>query len=107
MKKIKSSFLCCVLAVSIFTGQAFAQIAQNSEPISETQAMMQETMQQTETDNTEKQDEINNQQQFEENPQYNVHEYDYKQQVVVGGTVMFCVVLAMVLNNNYNPKRGK
>jgi len=97
--------LCCVLAFSIFAGQAFAQIAQNNEPISETQAMMQETMQQTES--TEKTDEVNNQEKFEESPQYNVHEYDYKQQVVVGGTVMFCVVLAMVLNNNYNPKRGK
>jgi len=98
--------LCFVLSFLIFAGQAFAQIAQNKEPISETQAMMQETMQQAETTTTQT-DEINTQQKFEESPQYNIHEYDYKQQVVVGGTVMFCVILAMVLNNNYNPKRGK
>jgi len=47
------------------------------------------------------------QQRFEENPRYNVHEYNHKQQVIVGGTVMFCVVLSLVMNNNYNPKRGK
>jgi hypothetical protein len=94
----------------MFAGQAFAQITQNNEPISETQAMLQETVQQTEsTESTENEYgyETSPQQRFEENPKHNVHEYDYKQQVVVGGTVMFCVVLAMVLNNNYNPKRGK
>jgi hypothetical protein len=91
----------------MFAGQAFAQITQNDEPISEAQAMLQETVQQTESADVEPDYEANPQQRFEETPQYNVHEYDYKQQVVVGGTVMFCVVLAMVLNNNYNPKRGK
>jgi len=99
--------LCCVLSFLMFAGQAFAQIAQNDEPISETQAMLQETVQQTESTENEYGDETSPQQRFEENPKHNVHEYDYKQQVIVGGTVMFCVVLAMVLNNNYNPKRGK
>jgi type II secretory pathway component PulM len=97
--------LCCVLSFLVFVGQAFAQIAQSEEPISETQAMLQETARQTE--NAEDEYEVSPQQRFEENPKHNVHEYNYKQQVVVGGTVMFCVVLAMVLNNNYNPKRGK
>ena len=41
----------------------------------------------------------------EENPTYVKREYDHKQQVVVGSVVMFCVALAMVLMNNYNPKR--
>ncbi len=41
----------------------------------------------------------------EENPSYVKREYDHKQQVVVGSVVMFCVALAMVLMNNYNPKR--
>ncbi len=41
----------------------------------------------------------------EENPSYIKREYDHKQQVVVGSVVMFCVALAMVLMNNYNPKR--
>ena len=41
----------------------------------------------------------------EENPTYVVREYDHKQQVIVGSVVMFCVALAMVLMNNYNPKR--
>jgi hypothetical protein len=89
----------------MFAGQTFAQITQNDELISETQAMLQETIQQTES--TENESETNPQQRFEENPKHNVHEYNYRQQIIVGGTVMFCVVLAMVLNNNYNPKRGK
>ena len=41
----------------------------------------------------------------EENPTYVKREYDHKQQVVVGSVIMFCVTLAMVLMNNYNPKR--
>ncbi len=41
----------------------------------------------------------------EENPSYVKREYDHRQQVIVGGVVMFCVALAMVLMNNYNPKR--
>jgi len=102
---------CCVLSFLMFAGQAFAQSgAKNDEqPVSETQAMLQETVQQTESAENEYESayETSPQQKFEQNPKYNVHEYDYKQQVIVGGTVMFCVVLAMVLNNNYNPKRGK
>lgn len=41
----------------------------------------------------------------EENPSYIKRDYNHKQQVVVGSVVMFCVALAMVLMNNYNPKR--
>lgn len=41
----------------------------------------------------------------EENPSYVKREYDHRQQVVVGSVIMFCVALAMVLMNNYNPKR--
>ena len=40
-----------------------------------------------------------------ENPSYIKREYDHKQQVVVGSVIMFCVALAMILMNNYNPKR--
>lgn len=41
----------------------------------------------------------------EENPSYVKRDYDHKQQVIVGSVVMLCVALAMVLMNNYNPKR--
>ena len=41
----------------------------------------------------------------EENPSYVKRDYDHKQQVIVGSVVMFCIALAMVLMNNYNPKR--
>jgi len=41
----------------------------------------------------------------DENPQYVKRDYDHKQQVIVGGVVMLCVVAAMVLMNNYNPSR--
>jgi len=41
----------------------------------------------------------------EENPSYIKREYNHKQQVVVGSVVMLCVAIAMVLMNNYNPKR--
>lgn len=41
----------------------------------------------------------------EENPSYIKRDYDHRQQVVVGSVVMLCVTLAMVLMNNYNPKR--
>lgn len=41
----------------------------------------------------------------EENPSYIKREYDHKQQVIVGSVVMLCVAIAMVLMNNYNPKR--
>lgn len=41
----------------------------------------------------------------EEDPSYIKRDYDHKQQVIVGSVIMFCVALAMVLMNNYNPKR--
>ena len=41
----------------------------------------------------------------EEDPKYIKREYDHRQQVVVGSVVMLCVAPAMVLMNNYNPKR--
>lgn len=41
----------------------------------------------------------------EENPTYVKREYNHKQQVIVGSVVMLCVAVAMVLMNNYNPKR--
>ncbi|MCQ2104593.1 MAG: hypothetical protein MJZ26_02270 [Fibrobacter sp.] len=41
----------------------------------------------------------------EENPSYIKREYNHRQQVIVGGVVMLCVALAMVLMNNYNPSR--
>lgn len=41
----------------------------------------------------------------EKDPSYIKREYDHKQQVVVGSVIMFCVALAMILMNNYNPKR--
>ena len=41
----------------------------------------------------------------EENPTYAKREYNHRQQVIVGSIVMLCVAVAMVLMNNYNPKR--
>ena len=41
----------------------------------------------------------------EEDPKYIKREYNHRQQVIVGSVVMLCVALAMVLMNNYNPKR--
>ena len=41
----------------------------------------------------------------EENPSYVKCEYNHRQQVIVGRVVMLCVAVAMVLMNNYNPKR--
>ena len=41
----------------------------------------------------------------EENPTYVKRDYNHRQQVIVGSVIMFCVALAMVLMNNYNPKR--
>ncbi len=41
----------------------------------------------------------------EENPSYIKREYNHRQQVIVGSVVMLCVAVAMVLMNNYNPKR--
>ena len=41
----------------------------------------------------------------EENPTYVKREYNHRQQVIVGSVIMLCVAVAMVLMNNYNPKR--
>ena len=41
----------------------------------------------------------------EENPSYVKREYNHRQQVIVGSVIMLCVAVAMVLMNNYNPKR--
>ena len=41
----------------------------------------------------------------EEDPKYVKRDYDHRQQVVVGSVVMLCIAVAMVLMNNYNPKR--
>jgi hypothetical protein len=41
----------------------------------------------------------------EDSPQYEKRSYNHKQQVIVGGVVMLCVVIAMVMMNNYNPIR--
>lgn len=38
-------------------------------------------------------------------PSYVMREYDHREQVIVGSIVMFCVALAMVMMNNYNPMR--
>ncbi|MDR2580658.1 MAG: hypothetical protein LBC85_06670 [Fibromonadaceae bacterium] len=96
--------LCIILFFSILC-------AQENEPISETQAMLQEAVQaaQSELPSTTEDaylDNLTPQQRFEQNPKHNVHEYNYKQQVIVGGVVMLCVALAMIANNNYNPKPG-
>lgn len=56
-------------------------------------------------DSTDKPKKPTMQQLNEENPQYVKRDYDHKQQVIVGGVVMLCVVAAMVLMNNYNPSR--
>ena len=32
-------------------------------------------------------------------------EYNHRQQVIVGGVIMLCVALVMVMMNNYNPTR--
>ncbi|MDR0515598.1 MAG: hypothetical protein LBH25_00965 [Fibromonadaceae bacterium] len=98
--------LCCILSFLLAT-PLFAQKAQSEEPISEAQAMLQESAQATQQNSEEASNEVSPQQRFEEAPKHNIHEYNYKQQVVVGGTVMFCIILAMVANNNYNPKGPK
>jgi len=99
-----------ILSILLVAVPLFAQQA-DGEPFSEAQAMMQETVRTAPPDDTVVEDyyneNLNPQQRFEENPKHNVHEYNYKQQVVVGGVVMFCVALAMIANNNYNPKRGQ
>jgi len=100
MKKV----LCFVLVFSMVYAQ---DKTKDEEPISEAQAFLQETQANSVTEESTDNSGLSPQQRFEENPKYNVHEYNYKQQVIVGGTVMFCVVLSLVINNNYNPKRGK
>ena len=83
----------------------------NEEIISEAKAFSQEVQSNSaseESDDSSYDDSgLSPQQRFEENPTYNVHEYNHKQQVIVGGTIMFCVALSLIMNNNYNPKRGK
>ncbi len=105
MRKI----ICCSLAFLLSAVPLFAQQPADA-PFSEAQAMLQESMQATPADTSVVEnsydDNTTPQQRFEENPKHNVHEYNYKQQVIVGGVVMFCVALAMIANNNYNPKRG-
>jgi hypothetical protein len=97
--------LCIVLLFSIIYAQAQEKSA---EPIfSEMEAFSQETQANSAPQEDSYNSGLSPQQRFEENPKHNVHEYNYKQQVIVGGTVMFCVALAMIANNNYNPKRGK
>ncbi|MDR3002274.1 MAG: hypothetical protein LBU89_13565 [Fibromonadaceae bacterium] len=105
MRKI----LCTVLLFSILNSQFSIIYAQEEEPISEMQAMMQETVQAAQPDSPSEDlaDNLTPQQRFENDPKHNVRSYNYKQQVVVGGVVMLCVTLAMVANNNYNPKRGR
>jgi len=79
----------------------------DDETISEAEAFSQEIQANSKTEGSSDNSGLSPQQRFEENPTYNVHEYNHRQQVIVGGTVMFCVVLSLVMNNNYNPKRGK
>ena len=43
--------------------------------------------------------------QEEKEPQYVIREYNHREQVIVGVSVMLCVALAMVMMNNYNPSR--
>jgi len=79
----------------------------DDEIISEQEAFLQDMQANSEVEESPDNNWVSPQQKFEENPKYNVHEYNYKQQVVVGGAVMFCVALSLIVNNNYNPKRGK
>ena len=79
----------------------------DEEPISEPEAFLKEIQENSSTEENSENSSLTPQQRFEDNPKYNVHEYNYKQQVIVGGTVMFCVALSLIMNNNYNPKRGK
>jgi hypothetical protein len=84
-----------------------AQDTQSNEPISEAQAFLQEMQANSTDEENSYNNDLSPQQRFEENPKHNVHEYNYKQQVIVGGAIMFCVALSLIVNNNYNPKRGK
>ena len=40
-----------------------------------------------------------------EPPKYVKRQYNHRQQMIVGSVVMFCVALALVGMNNYNPHR--
>jgi len=82
--------------------------SKEEEPISEEKAFLQAT--QANSNSVVEEDPysgLSPQRKFEQNPKHNVHEYDYKQQVIVGGAVMFCIALSLIVNNNYNPKSGK
>jgi hypothetical protein len=107
MKKILSF----VLSLSIINCPLSIVYAQEpEEPISEAAAMLQESVQASQFDapiEDAYNDNLTPQQKFEQDPKFNVHEYDYKQQVVVGGVVMLCIAIAMIANNNYNPKKPK
>jgi len=104
--KNKRKTLCFILAFSVVYAQ---DKTKDEAPISEAEAFLQETQANsvTTTEETSYNSDLTPQQRFEENPKYNVHEYNYKQQVIVGGTIMFCIALSLIANNNYNPKRGK
>jgi len=43
--------------------------------------------------------------QEQKEPEYVMREYNHREQVIVGVSVMLCVALAMVMMNNYNPMR--
>ena len=43
--------------------------------------------------------------QEEKEPEYVMRDYNHREQVIVGVSVMLCVALAMVMMNNYNPMR--
>ena len=43
--------------------------------------------------------------QEEKEPEYVMRDYNHREQVIVGVSVMLCVALAMVMMNNYNPSR--
>lgn len=45
------------------------------------------------------------QERFEDDIRYEKRQYNHKQQVIVGGVVMLCIALVMVMMNNYNPMR--
>ena len=103
--------LCIILLLSILNSQFSIVHAQDKtkedETISESQAFLEQIQANSVTEETSYNSGLTPQQRFEENPKYNVHEYNYKQQVIVGGAVMFCIALSLIVNNNYNPKRGK
>ena len=43
--------------------------------------------------------------QEEKEPEYVMRDYNHREQVIVGVSVMLCVALAIVMMNNYNPSR--